>query len=206
MRLLAAACLIAATALTPGCARNNYLTNRVADLGDIIRVSGMAGAGIAIKGEATRLLHLGGAFTHEVYAAGWHNRALGTWQESVRSWGLIVGYHDEIDITKIGEYSGSYGWTFGEGGMSFQPAADGKYNLDLLTFRIQLMLLLGIDFELRVGEVLDFVAGIFQFDPAGDDKDYESMETPERAEPAPAEEPPAEEGSTFALSGMTLRG
>ena len=35
-----------------------------------------------------------------------------------------------------------------------------------------MMLGIGFDMELRVGEVVDFVAGIFQFDPAGDDGDY----------------------------------
>ncbi len=174
MRALAA-CLLFSLTLLPGCAsRDNYLVNRVADLSDILRVHVMAGPGIAAKIEATRLLHAGGEYTHNSFAWGWHNRAIGSWRESVVSWGLLVGHSHEEISEPIGTYAGNYGWTFGEGGMGFETA-NGGLDLDLLTFRGTAMFFLGVDLEVRVGEVLDFVAGIFQFDPAADDRDYENM-------------------------------
>ncbi len=185
MRALAA-CLLTSLLVFPACAtRDNYVVNRVADFSDILRVHLMFGPGIAVKAEATRLLHLGGAYTHNTFAWGWHNRAVGAWRESIRSWGLLVGHHEEEIGPPLDYYSGDYGWTFGEGGMGFQPAT-GEFDLDLLTFRAQLMLLIGIDLEVRVGEVLDFVAGIFQFDPAADDRDYENMRSVDEPEAADA--------------------
>jgi len=197
MRLLAS-CLLTC-ALFTGCAsRDNYLVNRAADFSDILRLSLTAGLGFSAKVEGTRLIQVGGAYLHNVYAMGWHNRAIGIWRESVRSWGLIVGYHKE-EVDTIGAYSGSYGWRFSDGGMSFQPANDGNFDLDLLTCRAELhLIIIGIDVEARIGEVLDFVAGIFQFDPAGDDRDYESMRKPEgeeESEPAESTAEPAKTGS-----------
>ena len=172
MRVLAT-CLLTLTLLPACTTRDNYLVNRGADLADIIRLQVMAGPGIAVKVEATRLLHLGGAYMQNVYAFGLHNRAIGAWRHTTKSWGLLVGHHEE-ETDPIPYYSGDYGWTFGDEGMAFQPAT-GEFDLDLLTFRVQLMFLIGVDAEVRVGEVLDFIAGIFQFDPAADDRDYENM-------------------------------
>jgi len=185
MRVLAASLL--ALALMPGCSsRDNYLVNRAADFSDILRFHVMAGPGIGLKLEATRLLHLGGVYTHNMYAFGWHNRAIGSWKESVKSWGLLVGHYSE-ETDPIPYYSGDYGWTFGDEGMGFSASDQGN-DLDLLTFRGQLIFLIGVDLEVRVGEVLDFIAGIFQFDPAGDDRDYEAMRQPDY-EPATDDAP-----------------
>jgi hypothetical protein len=177
MRAIAAVILSLALIL-PGCSRDNYLTNRVADFSDIIRFQLMAGAGVGLKVEATRLLQLGGVYTHNNYAWGWANRSLGAWRESIRSWGLIVGHYSEEVSSPRDYYSGDYGWTFGDGGLGFQTATGGL-DLDLLTFRGTAMFLIGVDLEVRLGEVIDFIAGIFQFDPAGDDRDYENMKTPD---------------------------
>jgi hypothetical protein len=192
MRALAACFLSLALFLpTTGCSgRNNYLTNRVADFGDIIRVHVMAGAGVGVKLEATRLLHAGGVYTHNTFAWGWGNRSLVAWRESIRSWGLIVGHYSEEISGPIDRWSGDYGWTFGDGGLGFETAT-GELDLDLLTFRGTLMLFIGLDLEVRLGEVIDFVAGIFQFDPSGDDRDYENMrraDMPEKEEDAEAAE------------------
>lgn len=190
MRLLAV-CLLSAV-LAPGCASGkNYAINRSADLADIIRGHIMFGPGIAVKLEATRLLHAGGTYTHNTFAWGIHNRAISAWRESSWSWGLIVGAHHE-DVTGVDYVSGSYGWDFtGEGESGVFKTATGGLDLDLLTCRGTLMLFVGLDLEVRVGEVLDFIAGIFQFDPSGDDADYESMRRP--AEPVePIESEPVE--------------
>jgi len=174
--------LLSLALFLPGCSgRDNYLTNRVADFSDIIRVQVMAGAGVGAKVEATRLLQLGFVYTHNNFAWGWANRRLGAWRESIRSWGLIVGHYSEEVGPPMDYYSGDYGWTFGKDGLGFQTATGGL-DLDLLTFRGTLMFGVGADLEVRLGEVIDFIAGIFQFDPAADDRDYENMRRREASE------------------------
>lgn len=185
MRILSA-CLFAVLLVAPGCASGrNYAVNRGADLVDILRLHVMAGPGIGVKAEATRLIHAGILFEQSCFAWGLHNRAVSPWKESVFSWGLVVGYHDET-VERIPVLSGDYGWRFdneGEGGVFQAADPSGNLTLDLLTFRGAVMLLVGIDLEVRVGEVLDFVAGIFQFDPSGDDVDVEAMREPDLPPP-----------------------
>lgn len=164
--------LVLVAAALPGCAsRSSYLVNRGGDLADIIEIQFMAGKGAVAKVEATRLLHLGLGHYHDAASAGLANRELATWHSSACTWGLLFGYHDERDVTNIEHFSGSYGWLFHESGPGAFEEADPLNPLDLLTFRGTVMLFLGIDLQLKVGEVLDFVAGVFQFDPAGDDVD-----------------------------------
>ncbi len=159
-------------AILSGCAsRGNYLINRGGDLADVVQVQFLAGKGAVAKLEVTRLLHLGLGHYSDAGAAGLANRELATWRTSACTWGLLFGYHDERDTTRIGQFSGSYGWLFHEPGPGGFEEAAPLNQLDLLTVRGTLMLFLGIDLELKVGEFLDFVAGIFQFDPAGDDVD-----------------------------------
>ncbi len=175
--------LLLALLLLPACASNDagsYLVNRGGDLADCVRIHGMVGKGAAYKVEATRLLHFGASYYDNVKAAGLANREFATWNETGCSWGLLLGYHDEKDISyttdgaegSSGVLSGSYGWQFGDDGPGGFQEADPGNPLDLLTWRQTMMLGIGFDMELRVGEVVDFVAGIFQFDPAGDDGDY----------------------------------
>jgi hypothetical protein len=181
--LLLAAPLLTACASTSA---GDYFINRGADLVDILRMHVAAGMGVAVKAEATRFIHLGIVWEDDCWAWGLANREVCKWNESIWSWGLLVGHWDEESVvgTSDGRVSGSYGWVFGEKGNGFQMA-DEHNMLDVLTFRGTLMLGIGIDLEIRVGEVLDFVAGIFQFDPAGDDIQASKMKKPaETAEPA----------------------
>lgn len=156
--------------LLPGCVANKYINNRAGDLADILRGHLMFGPGIGVKGEATRVIHGGVLYTHRTFAAGLHNRAVGTWRESLFSWGVVAGHHSERALERVPFVSGSYGWAFGsgEGGGVFEPSPHAGA-LDLLTFRGTAMLVLGIDIEVRVGELLDFLAGLAQFDPSDDD-------------------------------------
>ena len=163
-----------ALCLPPACASGSggsYLINRGGDLVDIVRFHVMAGKGGAVKLEVTRLLQLGAGW-YEAKAWGLHNRELGIWNEKITDWGLVLGYHNEAEVYDIPRVSGSYGWTFAEDGGSFFQEADPGNPLDFLTVRGTLFLFLGADVEVRVGEVIDFVVGIFQFDPANDDGDY----------------------------------
>lgn len=166
--------LVLGIALLPACvSQSGYLNNRGADFVDIFRGNLEFGAGIGAKLEATRLIQLGVLYSHNVFAVGLENRAVGAWRQSVFTWGVLVGEREE-STHPIPYVSGSYGYHFGdEQGDVFRGSEHGG-GLDLLTFRIEAMLVLGVDFEFRFGEFLDFLAGIFQFDPSSDDVDYKS--------------------------------
>jgi len=181
----------------PGCGtRNAYLVNRGGDVVDILRIHGMFGPGIAAKAEVTRLLQFGFIVTHNSFAGGLENRAFGGWRESLLSWGLFVGQHSET-LSGIDRYSGDYGWSFGDDGDVFYTSAGS--GLDLLTFRVTGMFILGLDVDFRFGELLDFVAGIFQFDPSGDDIDPSELRRADLPEEDPAPEPaePDDDGYDF---------
>ncbi len=152
---------------------SDYLLNRGGDLVDIVRLHVMFGKGVAVKLDVTRGLQLGIGWESNVWAWGLANREVAGWRESIFTWGLLLGYHDEKEIVGIdGWYSHSYGWRFGaEGGSTF-TASEPDNPLDFLTLRGTLMLVVGVDAEIRFGEVIDFLVGIFQFDPAGDDRPY----------------------------------
>jgi len=193
MKTLAALAL--SLALLPACASStagDYFVNRGGDLVDIVRLHVAFGKAASVKVEATRMLHLGIGWEQDVWAWGLANREVGRWQESIFTWGLILGHHDERMIKGIdnNRLTGSYGWTFGKGGGNVFEVSDRDNWLDLLTLRATLMLGIGADAELRVGEAIDFLCGIFQFDPSGDDKAYSQMKKVEPA-PAAAEKPKA---------------
>ncbi len=166
----------------PSCqSKGNYLMNRGGDLVDIVRFQGLAGKAIGAKLEITRLAHLGIGY-FDAQAAGLANRELGTWHYKAWTWGVLVGYSDEQQVLihrtdELGRYAGSYGWNFDEQGPGIFTQADADNPLDLLTARGTLALGIGLDVSLRVGEVIDFLVGIFQFDPAGDDVDYTAYES-----------------------------
>jgi hypothetical protein len=175
--------LLLAMSLLPACATTtagDYFVNRGGDLVDILRLHVAAGKGASVKAEVTRFIHAGIGWESDVWAWGLANREVTKWRESVFTWGVLLGHHEERSITGTseGRISGSYGWMFGESGNGFQMA-DEDNMLDVLTVRATVMLGLGIDVEVRVGEVIDFIAGIFQFDPAGDDLAVSKLRTPE---------------------------
>ncbi|MFT7462596.1 MAG: hypothetical protein ACI9EF_000937 [Pseudohongiellaceae bacterium] len=170
-----ATCLLL-LALLPACAsRNNYLLNRGADAADIFRGHLMFGPGVAAQVEVTRVLGLGVTYSHRVFAWGLGNREVGAWRESIWGWGLLVGQHAERETGRLGPISGSYGWDFGRSGGGLFEAPPGVSGLDLLTIRGTVMMVVGADIEIRLGELIDFFAGVATYDPAGDDLDYESM-------------------------------
>ena len=175
--------LVLALSLLPACASSDagdYFVNRGGDLVDILRGHVMAGKGASVKLEVTRMLHLGIGWESDVWAWGLANREVTSWRESIFTWGVLLGRHDERNVTGTteGRISGTYGWTFGEQGGNGFTLADPDNWLDFLTVRGTLMLGLGIDLEVRVGEAIDFVAGIFQFDPAGDDTSVSKLKVP----------------------------
>ena len=172
--------LILVLTLLPACATTSagdYFTNRGADLVDILRLHGVAGRAFAVKADVFRFIHVGIGWEGNAYAWGLANREVTGWREKVFTWGLVLGHHqEEIHGTSDNRVSGSYGWTFGEKVNGFQVADPGNA-LDLFTDRASGMVGIGLDVEVRIGEVIDFLAGIFQFDPAGDDVAVSKMRT-----------------------------
>lgn len=164
MRAAVASLLLAA--LTSCAAVGDYLSDRGGDLVDTVRVKVMYGVGLGAKVDVTPFIQVGWIW-HDSWAIGLHNRAIGHWDEQVTSWGLVVGHHSE-QTERIDHFTGSYGWN---GSGRFDWPDDGNAFVDSLEVRVQAMgLLLGIDVQLRLGELLiDFPLGIFGFDPSGDD-------------------------------------
>jgi hypothetical protein len=165
MKRLAVASL-ALAALTSCASVGNYLSDRGGDLLDSARMKLMFGFGLGVKVDATPFVQAGWIW-HDSWALGLHNRAFGAWDEQVSSWGLLIGHHQE-QTEGISHYSGSYGWNALD---DFDWPGDGNAFIDSLSFRVQGMgLLIGIDAQLRLGELLiDFPLGIFGLDPSGDD-------------------------------------
>jgi hypothetical protein len=173
--------LLLVVTLLPACqssSAGDYFINRGADLTDILRVHVMAGKAAAAKVDVFRMIHAGIGWEDDAWAWGLANREVTHWRESIFTWGLILGHYDEKSVVGLsdGRVSGSYGWNFGEKGNTFQ-VADEKNWLDMLEVRGTLALGVGIDLEIRIGEVIDFVAGIFQFDPSGDDVAVSKLRT-----------------------------
>jgi len=155
--------------LLPACASTkDYLHDRGADLVDILRVHVLAGNAIGVEVQATQWLALGFMYENNVWAFGLHNRDIGTWHETVKAWGILI--HDWRESTKgIQSYSGSYGW-FQKSHQEGPTFSSTGSTLDIFTLRGSVALLVGADLEVRVGEIFDFVVGLFTWDPAGDDR------------------------------------
>jgi hypothetical protein len=153
--------------LLPGCAGlGHYAHDRAADAVDIVRGHVMIGLGADAMVQVTRALRLGAGF-YDAQCAGLANRELTTWSESVQEGGLLFlngRFEHTVGVPRV---TGSYGTVapWGEPRL-LQP--DETW-VDLFDLRVTAMLGLGIDFELRLGQLLDFVGGVFLWDPAHDD-------------------------------------
>ncbi len=170
MGVAARALAAAALAVVGGCASiGQWADQRTADAVDLLRVHVIAGTeAFAAQVDATRFLSVGYTHEEDAWAWGLHTRRVGSWNESIRAWGLLLGRHDETAMRRLPRVSGSYGWNFS--GEPVYQWADRRNPLDWLTFRATVALFVGLDLELRVGEVLDLVAGVFTWDPAHDDR------------------------------------
>ena len=141
---------------------------RVSQAAQEAESKGLLGAAIGARVEATRFFSAGYLWEDNAWAGGLHNRAVGSWRESIVSWGILLGQHDEVRMVGVPKVSGDYGWFMGND-RGFR-AAQPDNPLDLLSLRGTVALALGLDLELRVGEAIDFVLGIFTLDPSGDDR------------------------------------
>src|SRR6185436_8706748 len=181
-------------ALLPACANTSgadYALNRINDLGDVLRFNVKAGAGIGLQYEWTRMVGIGVLDEYKTWAAGWSDRELNYWNQSIMYWGLGIQHYSETINSGIKRNSGSYGWVFGKEGGNVIELNDPNNPLDMINARLNVMLGIGADLDVRVGEAFDFLVGLAQFDPAGDDHHYSEMKRLEGSEeeaPAPAPE------------------
>ena len=158
----------AALLVLPGCnVKSAYVADRAGDFTDILRAKVMAGDGAALKVDVFQVLQFGAYEMWNTHAAGIHDRTADTWIDDISSWGLIVGFHEER-VHGIERYSGSYGWDFSDDFGVYLGRPDNP--MDFASVRATLALFVGIDIEVRLGEVIDFVAGIVTLDPSGDDR------------------------------------
>jgi hypothetical protein len=145
----------------------DYAHDRGGDAADILRFHVMAGFGADAMLEATRALRLG-AGQYEAACAGLHRRAFGTWHERVEEGGAFFMHGRFESVTGIPRVSGSYG-TMPPWGPARLLQADETW-VDLFVVRATAMAGLGVDVEVRLGQLLDFVGGLFLWDPARDDE------------------------------------
>ena len=154
------------------CSCTSYFMQRSDDFGDIIRFKIQAGPGIAVMAEVTRGIMLGGGI-YKVDAFGFANRKFGIWHETTKEAGFVLGIHRET-CEQRDYYRGDYG---------LKTAEDGSYTLthednsvDIWNLRGTLhVVIIGLDLELRLGQLADFITGIFGYDLAGDDYEFANL-------------------------------
>jgi len=150
----------------PACTiSKDYIHDRVEDLVDCVRVHVIVGTAFGAEAQVTEWFGLGFMYESDCWAWGLANRKLGTWDESIQAWGLIL--HDWRERVKgIRRYSGSYGWWQHGSGPSFSR---DSAPLELFNVRASAAVFIGLDAEVRIGEIFDFVFGFLTWDIADDD-------------------------------------
>jgi hypothetical protein len=155
-------------ATLPACAGlGDYVHDRGADAADILRGHVMIGVGLDAMLQFTRGLRAGAGY-YTAACAGLANRELAAWKEKVQEGGVAF-FHGRFEETEgIPRITGSYG-TVAPWPEARLLQADETW-LDLLEVRATAFVGIGVDVEVRLGQLLDFVGGLFLWDPAGDDE------------------------------------
>jgi hypothetical protein len=173
MTMARAAKLVLWAALTvgTGCAGTpRYLRDRGADFADIVQFHAVASLGADAKLEVTRFVGVGGG-AYDGYAVGFANRRLGAWHERVYDFGVPrfgMNLHAERLEGTMPSVSGDYDICLR--GSRSEYAHDSQVPLDWMTLRLTAVVFVGADFELRLGQAVDFVAGVFGHDLSLDDR------------------------------------
>jgi len=155
------------------CSCSSYFMQRADDFGDTARFKLMGGIGLGIQAEVTRAIIFGAGY-YEVDSFGFANRSFGIWHERVREGGVFAGFHREDVSEGRDYYRGNYGFNASpEGRYSFHEEESG---CDFWNLRATIhLVVVGADLELRLGQILDFITGIFGYDMARDDYDFEAV-------------------------------
>ncbi len=168
------------------CSCSSYLMQRADDLGDIVRFKLTTGPGLCAAGELTRYCIVGAGW-YRSDSFGFANRRFGIWHEEAIQGGLIVGFHREFCVKTTWQEEKSR--EFYRGNFGFSRGHDGPYALtgqdspvDAWTLRATChIVVIGLDFEFRAGQLFDFLTGFFGYDFAVDDYDFDK---PVEMEPA----------------------
>jgi len=185
--IAAVAAVAASAALLPACAGSGqYLQDRGADLAEIVQVHLVGSVGATAKVEVTRFVGVGGG-AYRGYAVGLANGRWGAWREQVVDLGVIwpdvvwMNAHAErVEGAPGDRVSGSYYVFLSQPAHEYEHDSVSPY--DWATVRLTAVLFAGVDCELRLHQVVDFVGGLFGSDPLSDDRVVASVAS---AIPAP---------------------
>ena len=170
-----------AAGLLAGCASfDDYAERRAWDATDVVRGHVMAGVGVDVKVEATRMFGCGGG-AYSAQAWGFVNRHLRAWHETIGDLGIIcpkpaifANLHQESNFVGLPCVSGSYAFAASDStSQASWPSgagSGGRQALDVLTVRVTAFVFVGFDLELRLGELADFALGVLGADPCQDDE------------------------------------
>jgi hypothetical protein len=176
-RVLSPLCVAVAAVATflPACAGSGqYLQDRGADLAEVVQVHLVGSVGANAKVEVTRFVGVGGG-AYRGYAVGLANGRWGAWREQVVDLGIIwpdvvwMNVHAEQANGAPGDcVSGSYYVLLSQSANGYEHDSESPY--DWATVRLTAVLFAGVDCELRLHQVIDFVGGLFGTDPLSDDR------------------------------------
>ncbi len=177
-------------ALGSGCVLGTYAVDRTNDFVDMfgVRVSANLGIGLEANVRATELFQTGAGWS-EKFAIGFKGRHYGVYEEKTRTspfietdWFPVIyptpfaldrrvwrhglkGNFPDIDISRQMFLGCSSDIPFTKDG----TVTDYDRRYDEVGFSVYLGMV-GVDAEVRLLEVLDFVLGFFTIDPMGDDR------------------------------------
>ena len=159
----------------PACAGSGqYLQDRGADLAEVVQVHLIGSVGASAKVEATRFVGIGGG-AYRGYAVGLANGRWGAWREQVLDLGVMwpdvmwMNLHTEQVTGAPGDrVSGSYYVFMSQSAHAYEHDSASRY--DWATVRLTAVIFAGVDCELRLDQVVDFVGGLFGKDPLSDDR------------------------------------
>ncbi len=146
-----------------------YIPNRIIDITDLFSIRADAGAPIALKVKVTDMFQLGGTSSSTYFIEKGYNRQCGAGYMDGSTFGLIC--FDYLDTT-ISEGTGTVeNFTLSkEFGMVDPSLSAYKDNYtDFYEIGVDVDFVLGLGIKIHLRELPDMLAGIFFFDPTGDD-------------------------------------
>ena len=175
VRALVIVAIAAVAPWLPACAGSGqYLQDRGADLAEVVQVHLVGSVGASAKVEVTRFVGLGGG-AYRGYAVGLANGRWGAWREQVMDLGVIwpdvmwMNAHAErVEGAPGDRVSGSYFVVLSRSAHEYEQDSTSRY--DWATLRLTAVLFAGVDCELRLHQVVDFVGGLFGQDLLSDDR------------------------------------
>lgn len=139
-----------------------WLSDRAGDLADVVVVEASAGLGLAADVKLTDLLHVGAGYAHARKVGLRGREAELLWDREV---GLPLSLVPWLGAARDGEW-----WRVGHLHANAAELWHGSSPWRLFDLEVGLFAgVLGLRLGLSPGELVDFLAGLIGFDPAGDD-------------------------------------